>query len=192
MASTKNISFTEAELEALFKRHFSPLCVYCQYKFGIDLDVVKDIVHASFIRLWENREQIEPGLSVKAYLYKIVSNRSLDVLKHEKMKLQASKQLIRNAPGHAPVKTFDDVEIKQLMADIDEAVKELPAQMRRIFELSRYEGLKYAEIAVHLNLSVKTVETQMSRALVKLRSSLAGYLTLLSIIFLKYMTDFFC
>ena len=59
--------------------------------------------------------------------------------------------------------------------------------MRRIFELSRYENLKYAEIASHLNISIKTVETQMSRALVRLRKSLSDYLSLYFIVFLFIM-----
>lgn len=64
-----------------------------------------------------------------------------------------------------------------MAAQIDKAVAELPEQMRRIFELSRYEGLKYNDIANHLNICVKTVETQMSRALVRLRQKLSNYLT---------------
>ena len=69
-------------------------------------------------------------------------------------------------------------ELKELQQDINKAIAELPDQMRRIFELSRYEGLKYTAIAQKLDISVKTVETQMSRALSKLREKLSSYLGL--------------
>ncbi|HEX8277618.1 MAG TPA: sigma-70 family RNA polymerase sigma factor, partial [Segetibacter sp.] len=70
----------------------------------------------------------------------------------------------------------DKAEFNELRSNIDKAIFELPDQMRIIFEMSRYEGLKYAEIAARLSISIKTVETQMSRALVKLRHKLSEYL----------------
>jgi RNA polymerase sigma-70 factor (ECF subfamily) len=102
------------------------------------------------------------------------------MLKHDKVRQRHVKQVIQNSPVSTPLKKFNDTELRQLIADIESAVNELPEQMRRIFELSRYEGLKYAEISSHLNISVKTVETQMSRALVKLRQKLSHYLVILS------------
>jgi RNA polymerase sigma-70 factor (ECF subfamily) len=71
---------------------------------------------------------------------------------------------------------MDSLDLKQLRNAIDSAIAELPDQMRKIFELNRHDGLKYTEIAKHLNLSIKTVETQMSRALLKLRKKLAAFI----------------
>lgn len=178
MSSISETRLSEADLERLFKQYFKPLCVYCQYRFGFDMDVAKEAVHTGFIRLWENRATVSADLSVKAYLYKIVTNISLDMLKHDKVRQKHAKQTLQNATFSSPLKNFTDPELKQLVADIDSAISELPEQMRRIFELSRYEGLKYAEISSRLNLSVKTVETQMSRALVKLRQKLSHYLAI--------------
>ena len=73
-------------------------------------------------------------------------------------------------------KEYDKAEYNELRFYIDKAVSELPEQMRTIFEMSRYDGLKYAQISARLSISVKTVETQMSRALVKLRNKLSNYL----------------
>lgn len=173
MPSISATRLSEADLELLFKQYFKPLCMYCQYRFGFDLDIAKEAVHTGFIRLWENRQNISPELSTRAYLYKIVSNTSLDMLKHNKVRQKHAKQVLQTTSAIVP---FKDPELKQLVADIDNAISELPEQMRRIFELSRYEGLKYSEISSRLNLSVKTVETQMSRALVKLRQKLSHYL----------------
>jgi RNA polymerase sigma-70 factor (ECF subfamily) len=168
--------FDDAAFEMFFRKHFVPLCAFCQYKFGFDLDLARDTVHNGFVKLWETRQYLSPDLSVKAYMYRIVSNLSIDILKHRRVQLRkerflAQKNLLNDADNG-----FENTDLKQLAADIDKAVSELPEQMRRVFQLCRFEGLKYAEVAAHLSISVKTVETQMSRALVKLRQKLADYL----------------
>jgi RNA polymerase sigma-70 factor, ECF subfamily len=178
----------DAAFEVFFRQNFTPLCAYCQYKFGFDLDLAKEVVHTAFIKLWENRETISPNLSPKSYIYKIITNNCLDILKHEKVKQKHAQYVLQTVSEATPVDAFEDARFKQLSADVDIAVSELPEQMRRIFELSRYEGLKYTEIASLLNISVKTVETQMSRALGKLRQRLAGYLSILLIL---WMISFF-
>lgn len=191
MSTSNDIKFNEVALEKLFKDYFNPLCTYCQYKFGFELDTAKEAVHAGFVRLWENRETISSESSVKAYLSKIVTNICLDMLKHEKIKQIHARQVIQTTSIGSPLQP-NQSDLKQLTVDIESAVNELPDQMRRIFELSRYEGLKYAEIASALNLSVKTVETQMSRALVKLRQKLSHYLPVLLIfVFFKEVKIFF-
>jgi RNA polymerase sigma-70 factor (ECF subfamily) len=100
------------------------------------------------------------------------------MLRHEKVRLRYEKLFLRNASESISESEFSYTDSKELQADINKAVSELPEQMRTIFELSRYEGLKYAEIARQLDISIKTVETQMSRALAKLRQKLSNYLTL--------------
>ena len=179
MSLPNDTPFSEAALETLFKDCFKPLCAYCQYRFGFDLNEAKEAVHTGFIKLWESRETISPHSAARAYLYKIVRNVSLDMLKHEQVKQRHAMFVSKNQSSQETTAGFHESERRQLSADIDKAVAELPEQMRKIFELSRYEGLKYAEIAARLDLSVKTVETQISRALVKLRQKLADYLVVL-------------
>lgn len=174
----------DAAFEVFFKEHFTPLCAYCQFKFGFDLDQAKEVVHTGFIKLWENRGTISRGLSPKAFLYKIITNNSLDILKHERVRRKHEQYILQNVSEASGGEAFESAGFKQLSADVDEAVASLPEQMRRIFELSRYEGMKYAEIASLLNISVKTVETQMSRALGKLRQRLSGYLSLLVLLWM--------
>jgi len=176
LPSFNAIMFDDAAFEIFFKKHFTALCAFCQYKFDIDPDLAKDIVHNGFIKLWENRQTISPELSIKAYLYKIITNISLDIIKHNKVKERYLKYVEENKPESASVEDYSSVDFKQLSDDIDKAVAELPEQMRRIFLLCRQEELKYAEIAHQLALSIKTVETQMSRAMIKLRQRLSNYL----------------
>lgn len=180
-----NLKFDDAAFEAFFKKYFTPLCGYCQYKFNFDLNLAKEIVHTAFIKLWETRLTISADLSAKAYITRIIINKSLDVLKHEKVRSRHRKYIINNSESQVYQTAFENLDVKQLAADIDKAISQLPPQMRKVFMLSRYEGLKYSAIADQLNISVKTVETQMGRALSKLREKLSGHSSLYLVLLLN-------
>jgi RNA polymerase sigma-70 factor (ECF subfamily) len=180
--ASDDLPFDDASFEEFFKRHFLSLCAFCQFKYGLDLDLAKEMVHSGFIKLWDARNNLEPGVSPRNYLYKIITNNILDNLKHQKIRQQYVQFMLQSVPEEAGAIGFDNIDVKQLQADIDVAIGELPEQMRRIFELSRFEGLKYGEIAARLNISVKTVETQISRALARLREKLSAYLALTIIV----------
>lgn len=180
MTSFNEIQFDDAAFEILFKKHFVSLCTHCQYKYGFEMEDAKEAVHNGFIKLWENRKRLSPDLSVDAYLYKVIANICLDIIKHEKIKQKHRMFVYQDSSTAQQIIPSD---FRQLNSDIDRAICELPEQMRKIFELSRYEGLKYAEIAAALQISVKTVENQMSRALTKLRHKLSDYLLMAVILF---------
>ncbi len=182
--SFEYIQFNDAALEIFFKEYFVPLCTYCKYRFNFDSDLAKETVHMAFIRLWENRNTISHDLSLKAYMYKIVTNLSLDVLKHQKVKEKHETFIGSKFNDTFSPSGYTSSEYKELKHEIDKAIDELPQQMRIIFELSRYENLKYAEIAERLDISVKTVETQISRALSKLRQKLSHYISVILLVLL--------
>ena len=165
-----------AAFEVFFKKHFVSLCGYCQFKFGFSLEQSRDIVHNSFVELWESRQFIAPQSPVKSFLYRIINNNSLDMLKHDKIKRKYERHLAHNEKNQNRVYTLENIEFKQLSEDIQTAVSALPEQMQRIFKLCKYDELTYKEVACQMNLSVKTVEKQMSRAFIKLRQKLAVYL----------------
>lgn len=166
----------EASFELFFKKLYPGLCIYCKVKFGFDIYQAEDIVNSAFIKLWQVRETIPQEMAAKSYLYKTIQSNSLNILKHQKVVDAHARYLAATLPEEGSPTGFDSLDLKQLRETIDIAIAELPEQMRRIFELSRIEGLKYAEIASRLEISVKTVETQMSRALSKLRDKLSGHL----------------
>jgi RNA polymerase sigma-70 factor (ECF subfamily) len=170
-----------AAFEQFFKQHFASLCTWCRHKYDFDTDIAKEVVHTAFIKLWKNRSSLSPDMPIKAFLHKVIMNTSLDILRHAKVR-ERFERFVQQRNESEASNPQENFEAKKLKADIDNAVSELPDQMRTIFELSRYEGLKYAEIARQLNVSINTVETQMGRALKKLRIKLAGYLTLFFII----------
>lgn len=163
-------NFDDAAFERMFKERFAPLCAWCRFKFGFDIDVSKDIVHTAFIQLWKHRRTLIAPAS--SYLHRSIINSSLDVLKKQRIKSNYEMYVLQQ---EALTRHLEQFDLKTLQADIDKAVAELPDQMRRVFQLSRYEGLSYREISQQLNISINTVETQMSRALARLRTKLADW-----------------
>ena len=174
----------DAAFEFFFKQHYSHLCVYCKFKYGFDIDLTKDVISTCFIRLWEVHETLPADTRLTSYLYKIIDNHCLNILKHDKVKRKHLHYVLRSGSESVSPATFDSIDLKQLRKAIDSAMDELPEQMRRIFELSRVQGLKYSEIAHQLSISVNTVETQMVRALARLRVKLSEFLTICIIIFI--------
>lgn len=162
--------------DSLFQEYFKPLCAYCQYKFNLDVNESKDVVHTAFMKLFESDFSFSTISSAKTYLYKIATNTCLDLMRHETVKQQHIRFIQKNFVENSVEDHHNVAELKELQKDINNAIAELPNQMREVFELSRYEGLKYTEIAERLGISVKTVEAQMYRALAKLKQKLATYL----------------
>jgi RNA polymerase sigma-70 factor (ECF subfamily) len=162
--------------DQLFSENFKALCAFCQYKFGLDLDTSKDAVHSGFIKLWESGSSFTSIFAARAYLYKVVSNNCLDILRQEKTRARYLQLIQKDFEENEIAENNKVAEFKELQHKVNTAIAELPQQMREVFELSRNEGLKYIEIANRLGISVKTVETHMSRALQKMREKLASYL----------------
>ncbi|HEY9048091.1 MAG TPA: RNA polymerase sigma-70 factor [Ohtaekwangia sp.] len=166
--------------EMLFRTHYQPLCNYA-YTFVQDRDEAEEIVQSTFLSVWEKRENLEIRTAVKPYLYAMVRNACLNVLKHEKIKQQHAT--IEMAVAEKSVESVArTVMASELETRIYEAMEKLPQQCRIIFKLSRFEELKYSEIADQLNLSVKTVENQMGKALKIMREQLKDYLPILIVL----------
>ena len=159
--------------DAIFRQWYEPLCRYaCRLADG-DMDEAEDIVQQSFVKLWEYRMRLDVNWSLKAYLYKTVHNACLNRLRSRNVR---SKYLDYNAQQLNDMHTLPDDTSPELLERFQRAMDALPPQCRHIFELSRFETLKYREIADQLGISVKTVETQMGKALRVMRTQLADYL----------------
>jgi RNA polymerase sigma-70 factor, ECF subfamily len=154
--------------EELFRNNFKQLCYYCQHRFGLDFELSKDIVHNGFMKLWESRELFYSHETLKAYIYKVITNSCLNNLSHDAIKRKHEKYILGLSVFHL----IENPDVNLILKELDKAISELPVQMRTIFQFSRERGLKYQEIACLMNISLKTVETQMSRALAKLRKKL--------------------
>jgi len=167
----------QAAFDALFRAYYPPLCRYaCSLADG-DMDEAEDIVQQAFVRLWEQRETLDIAWSLRAYLYKTVHNRCLNRIRDAKTREQYK---IYNAQQMEQQEAHTHTPEPELVERLQRALATLPEQCRRIFELSRFEELKYREIADQLGISIKTVETQMGKALRLMRVQMADYLTLLA------------
>ena len=173
--------------EALFREHYKGLHAYATTILKNE-DAAEDVVQNNFMRLWKMREGGKMPDSPAAYLYRAVYNESLNILKHEKVKMAHQQYTLHSAPGESAAAGGD---LRALEARLDAALRELPEACRSIFQMSRFEDLKYREIADRLGISVKTVETQMGKALRMLRLRLAEHLPAALVWALLYGYAFF-
>jgi RNA polymerase sigma-70 factor (ECF subfamily) len=171
----------------LYHQYYSML-FNLAYQYLDDADDAKEIVQNAFLKLWEIKGQLKDNSNLKNYLYTLVKNGCLNQIKR--------KQIVNNHNNNIKQRelelqyeslsrmSFDYMEIEELKNKIEEAVSNLPEHCRKVFCMSRYEGFKNTEIAEKLNISEKTVEAHMTKALKSLRVALKDYLPLLiSILF---------
>jgi RNA polymerase sigma-70 factor (ECF subfamily) len=171
--------------ELLFRRLYPKLCAYAQ-KFLHDTNDSKEVVQELFLNIWKNRDRIDEGQSLTSYLFISTKNRCLNLLETKKNRSKHAELLwyLYVQESTENNNAFQQLVVNDLEKNLNIAVEHLPKECKKIFELSRYEGLKYQEIAQQLNISIKTVETQMSRALTKLRLEMKEHLTMLLILFI--------
>lgn len=180
--------YDDHAFEQLFKSHFKALHAYANVILK-DEDDAEEIVQNMFLKFWEKRELLNVQTSLKAYLYRCVYHDSLNFLKHQKIKTkyQDFAAYTRNEEN---LPASSKVEMTELEYNLGLALNELPEQCRTIFQMSRFEELKYREIAERLGLSIKTIENQMGKALKILRLELADFLSLI-LLGLMYYKDYF-
>ncbi|MDN5214461.1 RNA polymerase sigma-70 factor [Fulvivirgaceae bacterium BMA12] len=158
--------------EEVFRRYYQPLCLF-SLKYVKDPDEAEEIVQNMFVRIWQKRKELAIATSVKSYLYQSVRNACLNHLKHNNIKLDYQKNALATTSSASASDTLVALELE---VKVRETLHKLPPERKKIFLMSRNEGLKYREIAEKLNISVKTVENQMSQALKFLKSELADFL----------------
>jgi len=173
----------EAAFEQVFKTHYKNLHAYA-FTILRDEDEAEEMVQQVFFKLWERSEHLSFSGSIAAYLYRAVHNESLNFIKHQKVKADHQMHVaysMKNRSEQAQPKMIR----KELENKFREALNELPEQCRTVFQLSRFEDMKYKEIADKLDISVKTVENHMGKALKLLRTKLVDFLPLLLILLSK-------
>jgi RNA polymerase sigma-70 factor, ECF subfamily len=146
-------------------------------------------VQEVFLWIWEKRRDWNVEGTLKTYLFRAVKYKCLDLLRHEEVKAKYIREHTyrqeKSVPAQIEIEAeFDEEKFKRLA---QAAIEELPERTRIIYKMSRQEGLTYHEIADVLEISPKTVESQMSRALNILRTRLSKYLGVLLIV--RKLTD---
>jgi len=172
----------EVAFESIFKAYYSRLCSYANTMLN-DSEEAEEMVQNTFIVLWENRANVDIHTSLKSYLYRAVHNSCLNRIKHMKVRQEHSAYVLHTQEEEVE-STSHMVMGNELQQQINVAIEKLPPQCKRVFTLSRYENLTYAEIAAQLEISVKAVDKQMVRALRILREQLKDYLPLILLLLL--------
>lgn len=148
------------DIDEAFRCYYKPLCLYAMHYLH-DMYLVEDLVQDCFVELWERMNDEKTVSSVKAYLYMMVRNRCLDTLKKD-------NQIDCNVSPSDLAGIIQDEEAEErslIEARLWTAIDSLPKKCREVFLLSKRDGLKYKEIADKLNISTKTVENQVAKAM---------------------------
>lgn len=162
-----------AIFEEVYKTSFKGLHAYA-FTIIRDDAMAEEIVQNVFFKIWKNKDTLEINQSITSYLYRAVYNDSLNHLKHVKVK--SAYQSYAAYTMENTENATERIKMRDLEQKLDEALRELPEQCRTIFQMSRFEELKYLQIADKLGISVKTVENQMGKALRLLRLKLVDFL----------------
>ena len=169
----------EVVFEALFKKHFRELHAY-GFSLLKDWDAAEEVVQSLFLKLWEKNEFLNIKTSIKSYLYKSVYHDCLNYLRRQKVHLKYQTTTAYSMKNH-----IDDaagkLKLSELEHHLEKALSKLPEKCRAIFHLSRFEELKYQEIANQLDISIKTVETHMGKALRILRKEMKEFLPIIAL-----------
>lgn len=152
--------------QQFYNKYYQRLLSYI-ITFTKDRDQAKDIVQEAFVILWTNRESIDTSKSPKSYIFFVAKNIFIDHYRKEKRDLQFLIELKETALSEQIEN--DTEEIKQRIEKMKRMIENLPEKCKIILKLSKIEGLNYQEIANHLNISPKTVESQMRIAFNKIR-----------------------
>lgn len=160
--------------EQVFRAWYVRLCLYAE-TIVRDRDLAEDLVQNVFCGLWERRQELQIRESMKNYLYRSVYNAALNSLRHEKVKRVFLAFIEKH--GIKEENNIEDLMNKEnqdrMVKELNRVIGRLPEQCREIFMLSRFDGRKSSEIALALNISVRTVETQLYRAMKHLREELS-------------------
>ncbi len=164
-------------------RHYYPDLIMFASRFIPDMETCEDIVQEAFMKIWSNRKILEIRTSLRTYLISLVQNLALNELKHRKVKMLYQDKhhemiLALSAEEHMFYTELRSA-INTLLANLDPA-------MRETYIMSRVQRLKYAEIAQRLNISVRTVEVRISKAVSYLQRNLSSFKSIILILLSLY------
>ena len=157
----------------VFRRYYPPLVRFC-VRFVADTDIAAEVVQDLFVKLWSNREKVSFSTSFESYMFTSVRNSAITYINKERSHAEANLRAYSDeSDNNDPSETLQSNNLEESYRQI---LKTMPEKRREVFLASRFDGLKYAEIAEKLGISQKTVEAQMSAAIKQLREGLKAYL----------------
>ena len=168
----------EYAFDFFFNYYYPGLCVYAQKIISLPDEEARDIVQDVFVKFWNDCKKLDIQFSIRSYLFVSVKNKCFDLLRKKNRNIKV--QEISNEHDIAD-ESFETYILTELETLFNSSLSKLPERCREVFELSRFQGLKNREIAAKLNLSEKTVENQVTKALHILKKELKDFLLLLAL-----------
>jgi len=159
----------ELAYKQLFDIYYRRLVAFA-FKLLNDLDLSRNVVQDIIVMYYEKRNEIYIHTSLKSLLFQSVRNRCLNIIKKNVMEQKHHKLILAN--NSEIEQPFENLEYNELENCISNTIENLPEQCKKIFTMSRYEGINNQKIADELNISKRTVETQISKALKRIRIDL--------------------
>ena len=170
---SRRIQRSDAEaFRSAFDLYQNGIFNFLAYKLS-EVAVAEDIAQEVFIKLWENRHNLKVELSLKSYLYTIANNLALNHIRHNKVVLKFQQEWTHETQENSTPQ--DQFERAEFHDNLIKAIEELPEQNRIVFMMSRFDELSYKEISERLDISIKTVEGHIGKALKTLRKSLKKF-----------------
>ena len=173
----------ETAVDAIFRRYYASLCLTANRVLR-DTAKAEDLVQDVFFELWRKRGNLQIHSSLRAYLKRATMNKALNHIRDEKIKSSGEEPLW--LMKSAQVGAQRQLEASELKRQIDRAIDQLPERCRLIFCLSRFEEMSYQQIADELDISIKTVENQIAKALRLLREKLGTHLSWILLFWLEW------
>lgn len=157
----------------------------CLYALGLanDKDIAEDIVQNVFIKTWEKRSKLKPELSIKSYLYKSVYNEFVDQNRKMQSVTALEKKYIEELDS---LMEIDEDRMEKLLLLVRQEIEKLPPKCKRIFSMSKEEGLSNIEISERLNISLKTVEAHITKGFMRIRNKMSTKYQIDPLLFLLF------
>ena len=172
----EGLPLDKAQYDKLFVEHYPMLC-YVAYDYVREKTLAEEMVQDTFLNIWEKRSSIVVTPGIKSFLIKSTQNTCLQYLRTKKLETQSidtvSAEKLMTWSDDYPLGRLFEKEIADI---IDQTVQSFPPQIQKVFMLSRYQDMTYAQIAKLLEVSENTIKTQIKTALSRLRVALKDYL----------------
>lgn len=167
----------EREFENLFRANFANMCNFA-YTIVKDQDAARDITQQAFVNLWNRREDIDLQTNIRSYLNRAIVNLGLNYIDRHK-RIQLEEEYTQSQLGSMVTPEGSDFFSGEVETAVRSAIEKLQGKCQTVFSLSRFEGLSNKEIAETLDISIKSVEKYITKALKELRDSLKPYMEII-------------
>lgn len=191
----EEIKYRDSELFArLFEQYKEPFARFA-YSFVRDMVVAESLFVDALVDYWQRRDHLPENTNIPSYILTAVRNKALNYMRHQRVKQSAEEKILSKAQSDLEfrISSLESFTIEQLFVDeigdiVRKSIAQMPEQTRRIFEMSRFENKRNAEIAEQLGISIKTVEFHITKMLKVLRENLKDYMLCLLIIIFSWVS----